>query len=153
MFPNAFIEPVTETTENEVTDTGVDFLFDYAEGRHIMTGGVPSKQSIFIGVKQYVENVLRTPADTYKVYTKGETESFGISIYKYIGQRSLPMGYLNSELKREVTENLLRHPLITSVDNWQGEREKRDLKISFSVTLTDGGIINFREIIGSEGVI
>lgn len=53
-------------------------------------------------------------------------------------QRTLPLGYLNSELKREVTEQLLKHPIIVSVTDWKGTREKRGLHISFNVTLTDG---------------
>ncbi len=151
MFPKGFIEESNANTKE--AELGVDFLFDYSTGQHIMSGGVPSNQSVFLGVKQFIENVLRTPVNEYKVYTKGENEVFGISVYKYIGERALPTGYLNSELKREVTENLLRHPMVSSVDNWKGEREKRDLKISFSVTLTDGSIINFSEIINSESVI
>lgn len=151
MFPTGFIEETNTTAAAE--ETGVDFLFDYSTGQHPMENGLPSKQSIFLGVKQYVENVLRTPANSYKVYTKDETVSFGISVYQYIGERSLPMGYLNSELKREVTENLLRHPLITEVKDWVGKRERRGLSISFSIVLTDSSIINFSEIINAEGVV
>lgn len=151
MFPNTFLE--NDITENQTTEVGIDFIFDYTTGQHLMSGGIPKEQSVFIGVKQYIENVLRTPANIYKVYTKDETEVFGISVYNYIGQRTLPAGYLNSELKREVTENLLRHPLIIEVRDWQGKREKRGLAISFSVVLTDDSIINFNEIINSEGVV
>lgn len=151
MFPNSFLE--NDITENQTEEVGTDFIFDYNTGQHLIKNGIPEKESIFIGVKQFVENVLRTPANTYKVYTKEENEVFGITVYNYIGQRTLPAGYLNSELKREVTENLLRHPLITEVRDWKGEREKRDLKISFSVVLTDDSIINFSEIINSEGVV
>lgn len=150
MFPEGFVESdrVTETQA-----VGEDFLFDYGTGQHLMKGGSPEKQSVFIGVKQYIENVLRTPAGTVKVYTKDETESFGISVYKYLGQRNLPTGYLGSELKREITENLLRHPLISDVTDWKSEREPRGLKIEFSAVLEDGSIINFSELVGEEGVI
>lgn len=151
MFPNTFLE--NDIQEKQTEDVGTDFIFDYNTGQHLIKNGVPEKESVFLGVKQYVENVLRTPANIYKVYTKDETEVFGISVYNYIGQRTLPAGYLNSELKREVTENLLRHPLITEVKNWQGKREKRGLAISFSVVLADDSIINFSEIINSEGVV
>lgn len=151
MFPESILENTSTAAETE--ETGVDFLFDYSTGQHLIKNGVPEKQSVFIGVKQYVENVLRTPANAYKVYTKDEKEIFGISVYDYIGKKTLPMGYLNSELKREVTENLLRHPLITEVKDWKGTRERRGLNISFSVVLSDDSIINFSEIIGFGGVV
>lgn len=138
MFPADFIETTEETTTEEV---GNDFLFDYETGQHIMANALLKECTELESVKQYIQNVLRTKANAYKVYTKEETEVFGISVYDYLGQRSLPMGYINSELKREVTEQLLNHPLIESISNWTGEREKRNLVISFTVTLTDGNII------------
>ena len=51
------------------------------------------------------------------------------------------MGYLNSELKREVIQQLLKHPKISSVTGWQGKRERQGLTISFTVILKDGTIL------------
>lgn len=149
MFPTNFLENTTAAAEETVP--GTDFLFDYSTGQHIMDKGAPAEQSVFLGVKQYIENVLRTPANTIGVYTKAETETFGISIYEHIGERKLPDGYLNSELKREVTENLLRHPLITEVRDWKAERTRRRLDVSFAVVLTDSSIINYAQILNVIG--
>lgn len=136
MFPNIFIE---ETSVNDETkNVGCDFLFNYETGQHIMKNAVLVECNTIQGVQQFIQNVLRTKINSYKVYTEDETEAFGISIYDYLGQRTLPLGYLNSELKREVTEQLLKHPLIASVNDWKGTREKRGLHISFTVTLADG---------------
>lgn len=136
MFPNVFLE---ETSVNDETENvGCDLLFDYDTGQHIMKNAVLVECTTIQGVQQFIQNVLRTQANMYSVYVKGETETFGISIYDYLGQRSLPLGYLNSELKREVTEQLLKHPLIVNVNDWKGTRKKRGLHISFTVTLIDG---------------
>lgn len=151
MFPEGFVE--NTVSENTAVETGVDFLFDYNTGQHVMKTGEVAEQSVFTGIKQFVENVLRTPAGAYKVYTKEENEVFGISVYNYIGKKTLPMGYLNSELKREVTENLLRHPMITDVTDWNGTRERRGLSVSFSVILSDSSIINFSKIISESGAV
>lgn len=122
MFPNVSIE---ETNVNDETENvGCDFLFDYETGQHQLSNGLMRECSEKQGIEQFIQNVLRTKINSYKVYTEGETEVFGISIYNYMGQRSLPLGYLNSELKREVTEQLLKHPLIVSVNDWKGTREK-----------------------------
>lgn len=136
MFPNNIIEK--SNTENTSENIGCDFLFDYDTGQHITKNAVLAECTVIQGVQQFIQNVRRTKINSYKVYTEGETETFGISIYDYLGQRTLPLGYLNSELKREVTEQLLKHPIIVSVTDWKGTREKRGLHISFNVTLTDG---------------
>lgn len=146
MFPDDFIE--NRTTENETEGFGTDFLFDYETGQHIMKNAVLTECTTLQGIQQFIQNVLRTQANAYGVYIEGETDVFGVSIYEHLGKRTLPMGYVNSELKREVTENLLKHPLISSVSNWVGKREKRGLNISFTVTLTDGSIVNTSENVG-----
>ena len=152
MFPNTFVELVTETAENEVIDTGVDFLFDYETGQHVMKGSVLNECGSLRKVRQYIETVLRTPSNVYKDYIKGETESFGLSIYNYIGRKVLPMGYINSELKREVTEHLLKHPLISEVKDWKGKREKRGLSIEFTVVLRDSSILEMEHVVGGIDV-
>lgn len=152
MFPDTFVVAVTEMEENEVLDTGVDFLFDYETGQHIMKGSVLEDCDNLRKVRQYIENILRTPENVYKDYVKGETESFGLSIYNYIGQRTVPMGYINSELKREVTEHLLKHPLISEVKDWKGRREKRGLNVEFTVVLKDGSIIEMSHTAGGIDV-
>jgi len=145
MFPDVFIESLPITDEEQ--DSGVDFLFDYETGQHIMNGSVLSECNDLRKVQQFIQNVLRTPANTYKDYVKGEKEVFGLSIYNYIGQRKLPAGYINSELKREVTENLLRHPMIIEVKDWKAKREKRGLNISFTVVLKSGSIVSITETV------
>lgn len=151
MFPNDFIE--SDNVENTTENIGCDFLFDYETGQHIIKNAALVECISLQSIQQFIQNVLRTKINSYKVYTEGETENFGISIYDYIGQRTLPLGYLNSELKREVTENLLKHPMIASVSNWIGTRERRGLNISFTVTLTDGSIITENETVSSQAVV
>lgn len=146
MFPIDFVGNVNAAEVTE--DTGCDFLFDYETGQHIMDNALLAECTTLQSIKQYIQNVLRTQANVYGVYVQGETDVFGISIYEHLGSRSLPMGYLNSELKREVTENLLKHPRIVSVSEWKGEIEKRTLHISFTTTLSDGNIIKTDEDVG-----
>lgn len=150
MFPEDFIENNSTDTETEV---GIDFVFDYETGQHTVKNGVLQECSTLQSIQQYIQNVLRTQANSYDVYIQDETDVFGISVYDYIGHKGTPMGYINSELKREVTENLLKHPYISSVTEWVGAREKRGLNISFTVTLTDGSIITENATVNSQAVI
>jgi hypothetical protein len=150
MFPTSFIE--TTVTENDTEETGIDFIFDYSTRQHIIKNCVLSECTQLQTVQQYIQNVLRTKANLYKVYVRNEDDVFGISVYDYIGTRTLPDGYLNSELKREVTELLLKHPLISEVKDWSGKRNKRGLEISFTTVLTDGTLLETSENVGGLGV-
>lgn len=150
MFPDNFIE--NTIVENEVENVGVDFLFDYETGQHLIEKSVLKECNTVKSVEQFIQNVLRTKVNAYKVYTEGETETFGISVYNYLGQRVLPMGYVNSELKREVTEQLLKHPLINEVKDWTGKREKRSLNISFTTVLKDGTLLETSENVGGLNI-
>jgi hypothetical protein len=150
MFPTSFIE--TRADENDTEETGIDFLFDYNTGQHIIKNCVLYECTQLQTVQQYIQNVLRTKANLYKVYVRNEDDVFGISVYDYIGTRTLPDGYLNSELKREVTELLLKHPLISEVKDWSGKRNKRGLDISFTTVLTDGTLLETSENVGGLGV-
>ena len=145
MFPDSFLE--NTDTESTTEGVGTDFLFDYETGQHIMQNGLLVESSALQGVQQYIQNVLRTQANIFGVYTNDETEVFGISVYEYLHTRTLHDGYLNSELKREITQQLLTHPLISSISDWKGEREKQGLHIYFTVTLTDSSIIEVSEVV------
>ena len=151
MFPTTKISENT-STETEELDTGIDFVFDYTTGQHVLKGLV-KECSIIESVRQYISNVLRTPSDTYKVYTQDESDSFGISVFNYIGTKNISIGYINSELKREVTEQLLKHPNILSVSNWVGKKEGRNLNVSFTVTLIDNSIIDISEDISEVNYV
>ncbi len=150
MFPSIFIE--NTKTENNTQETGIDFLFDYNTGQHITENGLLKECTNLQTVQQYIQNVLRTKANLYKVYTEGENDIFGITVYDYIGTRTLPDGYINSELKREVTELLLKHPFINEVKDWCGKRNKRGLEISFTAVLTDNSLIKISENVGGLNV-
>nr|DAL25291.1 MAG TPA_asm: Protein of unknown function (DUF2634) [Caudoviricetes sp.] len=138
MFPENFVE---NDNIEDTEEVGTDFLFDYKTGQHILNNGILKECSEVGSIKQYIQNVLRTQANIYDIYLTGENDIFGISIYRYLGTRTLPMGYLNSELKREVIQQLLKHPKISSVTGWQGKRERQGLTISFTVILKDGTIL------------
>lgn len=150
MFPSNFIE--NNNNQNTTENIGYDFVFDYETGQHLLQNSSLVECSEIQSVKQYIQNVLRTQANAYKVYTEDETDTFGISIYDYLSYRTLPMGYINSELKREVTEQLLKHPLISEVKDWSGKRNKRGLDIYFTTVLADGTLIETMENVGGLGV-
>lgn len=145
MFPSVFVEETTQTATTEAI--GVDFAFDYETGQHVFEGGTVSLCDDLESIRQYIQNVLRTEAKVHKVYTKEESDVFGISLFEYLGSKILPLGYINSELKREVTELLLKHPQIDEVKDWESQKIKKGLEVSFTVVLTDGSLIETTQTI------
>lgn len=148
MFPDYILEENEEHNGVNYFE-GCDFLFDYEKGQHYFRGGELQTCNQLGTIKQYIENILRTALAAYEVYTLEETEPFGISVYNHLGERSLPMGYVNSELKREVTEQALRNPNIVGIENWKAERERRGLHIWFNAVLADGTLLELEDVVGS----
>ncbi len=124
--------------QSKVKPLGKNYFFDYKTGQHKMIDGKPILCSLTETIEQWIEKVLRTELDKYGVYTIDETENFGISIYRFIGNKAIPMGYVASELKREITEQMLQHRYIKEITDYEVIREKRGLHILFTAVLLTG---------------
>lgn len=131
----------------EIKPLGKSFVFNFKTGKHDVIDGRLEECTFVENISQWIEVILRTELNKYKIYTEDETEDFGISIYKYIGQRNIPLIYLSSELKREIEEQLLQHRFIESITNYSTERVNRGLHIQFTVLLKNSETINKEVII------
>ncbi len=130
--------------QNSIKPLGKSCFFDYKTGQHKIIDGKAVMCSLVETVEtmeQWIEKVLRTELNKYGIYTIDETENFGISIYRYIGEKNIPMGYIISELKREITEQMLQHRYIKEVTDYQAIREKGGLHILFTTILITGEYI------------
>lgn len=146
MFPEiqanlSQLESVLSETNSDIKPLGKTFLFDYKTGQHILKDGKMIECTSDEAVAQWIEKVLRTAVGKYGVYVVDEITDFGIAIYNYIGEKRLHTGYIASELKREITDQLLNHRYIESVENFEAERNGRTLEITFSVRLITGTTI------------
>ena len=52
------------------------------------------------------------------------------------------MGYVASELKREITEQLLKHRHIESIEDYTAEQINRSLHVTFTAVLITGEKLN-----------
>lgn len=142
MFPKIEVDleqfNTTLLESNKIIPIGKTFSFDYKSGQHVLVDGKMIECSFDEAIAQWIEKVLRTELDKYGIYTEDESKEFGISIYRYIGTKSLHMGYIASELKREIIEQLLEHRYIKSIEEYRVERQKRNLNIYFTAVLEDG---------------
>ena len=116
--------------------------FDLETGQHILENGNLKTATDLQNIKQWIDKTLRTQLDKFKIY---EAVDYGISIYKYMGKRTLPAGYLNAEFKRELTEQLLKNSYISNVTDYTAVRERRGIIVNFTVVLEDKNVINIKD--------
>ena len=117
-------------------------VFDLATGQHILKNGNLKTATDLQNIKQWIDKTLRTQLDKFKIY---EDVDYGISIYKYMGKRTLPAVYLNAEFKRELTEQLLKNSYISNVTDYTAVRERRGIIVNFTVVLTDKNVIDIKD--------
>lgn len=133
--------PVDETefeieveTEEELATVGRSFAFDYETKTFGVVDGLVKQPTDIEAIKQWVELLIRTQPGKYPVY--GET--FGVSTDELIGYKSVPIGFIYSELKREIQDGLALNPSIDGMGNYSATRDNGMLTINFTVFLKDG---------------
>lgn len=141
MFPEIEADlslAVKDLAERDEPVLGRVLKFDYEKGCHVLTDGRFVECTPVEAVCQYIEHILRTELDKYKVYTVEKDGDFGISVYKYIGQKYLPPDYFASELKREITEQIQAHKYVDYVEDYSYEFKGRKLSVEFTCRLING---------------
>lgn len=133
--------PIDETelnieveTEEKTARIERSLRFDYETKNFNIVDGALAECTGVEAVKQWVELLIRTNPGKYAIYD----ENFGVSTDELIGYKSIPLGFIYSELKREIQEGLAKNPAIDSIDNYSATRENGALTISFTVYLKDG---------------
>lgn len=141
MFPtDTDFESIKISTANEQSSKiGRSFLFDFKTGQHQITDGKVIECDQLQAIQQWLELLVRTMLDKYKVY---QGTGFGLTWEQYIGRRDLPLGFIISELEREVSEAAVKlNPAIASVQEFTVERQTRGLTVDFSAVLKDKQVL------------
>lgn len=137
MFPEITELELPKTTQEIEQRQGIgrSFLFDFKKGDFILENGKPVEIDGVKAIQVWIEKILRTQKFKWKIY---EDTSYGTTIEDLIVGHGYPMSFLESELKREITEGLLKHPKIESLSEWKFLREKDKLYVIFTVNLQNG---------------
>ncbi len=138
-----------ESTENEIAEPSKAPFFDVETGQHIVKDGAVMDCCDADAIRQWVYKTILTPLGLYRIYTT-DGSAYGVGVTKYIGRRGYQDGYIASELKREISEQAVLHPLIKGISNYSARRDKRTLKVSFTVNLIDGSGIDVEEFTFEE---
>lgn len=133
MFPEE--SDVLQTDETEDTGNGMSLGFDYTESRFLLIDGKNKTVEGVEAVKQWVELFLRTRPGVYRVY---DNTGFGVDTRALINRRRLPEGFVRSEFERQVKGGIQLNPYVDYVDQFNYERNGRQLIVSFIVHLKNG---------------
>ena len=130
MFPVDEIDSVTVQTETK--DIGRSFRFDLEAREFVVKDGKVSETNRLEAIKQWVSLLLVTAAGRYKIY---DDTNFGINLDQYIGYKKGNLGFVKSELKREISEKIIENRSIDGIENFDIIPSGDDMKVSFTVIL------------------
>lgn len=122
---------------SSTTDLGVTYKFDFDAGEFMLSDGKLIPIADVDAIKLWVEKCLRTQRFTYQIYAREDKNEYGASLEDLIGS-VWPRAFVESELKREISEALTRHPRIRSITDLTTDRDGARMKISFTLNLSDG---------------
>lgn len=84
-------------------------------------------------VKQAIYKILNTERYDYLIYSW----NYGAELVELFGQ---PIPYVYSDIKRKITEALLRDDRITDVGDFSFSHDREKVTVKFIVTTTEGDI-------------
>lgn len=149
MFPTDInLETEIETAEKEQeaisSRIGRSFLFNFETGQHQIVDGAVTECSELTAIKQWLELMVKTALDKFQVY---QNTGFGTSAEKFIGRRTLPKGFVASELEREIKESCLLNPAIERAADFKITRTVRGMEIAFTAYLANGELLEVNNIV------
>lgn len=126
-------EEIEEAAES--TELGKVPLYDFENNCYALKDGKMVMCDQSEAVRQWVAFLIKTKMDKYKVYDGTE---FGTYIEDYIGYKSNDIGFVMSEIEREITEKAELNRAIDYVDGFDFKKEDGLLKIYLTVYLKTG---------------
>jgi hypothetical protein len=139
MFPQYNMQVNIETLSETIATSGRVFLFDFVTKQHVFKDGKPVEATYYQAIQQWLTILIITESDKYEIY---KDSGFGLSINQFIGRRDIPIGVINSELKRQIEEKSILHPEIIEIQNFTITREDGQITISFNVITRQGSLVD-----------
>ena len=131
LFPEALDFEAEEASKN----LGKSFLFDFDKKQFVMEKGSPKTATKKESIQNWLELLIRTYLDSVDVY-KGT--GFGMEIKDLIGKRDVPIGFIESEIERELKEKINLNPAIEDLGYFDFKRYTNSILIEFSIILKNG---------------
>jgi hypothetical protein len=136
LFPNQ--DTVNSTTQLNTTSSGGKSLkFDFETGDFVTKDGKVQTVTGIDAVKLWIQKILKTEKNKYKIYNTDNAEKYGIKLLELITGK-YPIAYKQAQVETVITEALLKNSDIRSVNNFTFVRDKRLLNVSFTVNTVYG---------------
>lgn len=124
-----------EIAENEAfAFNGKAFLYDYKKGEFVLEDGKMVEVTGVKAVEAWIEKLIRTEKFRFNVY---DNVDYAVSIEELIGS-TWPKGFVEAEIKREITEAAVSNTYIEDLTEWSFERDGSYLIINFTVITVEG---------------
>lgn len=136
MFPEIDFEiEAEEVIEEEQLspEIGRTPLYDFEKQQYVVRDGKIIECTQEEAVMQWIGFLVKTAADKFDVYRDTE---FGTYIENYIGFKDI--GFVSSEIERELTERLPENRAISTMTGFETERNKGKLIVHVTVELVNG---------------
>lgn len=114
------------------TEIGRTPLFDFAKGEYVLKDGKIVECTQEEAVRQWVGFLIKTAAEKFTVY---DDTDFGTYIENYIGYKDA--AFVASEIKRELEEKVTMNRAISSIEDFEYDREKDRMRIKLTVIMVD----------------
>lgn len=125
---------IDEITEEDLPKIGKSFLFDFKNGEFVLKDGKPVAAEGLEALKIWVTKTIMTEKDRFTIY---ENTDYGTTIEDLIGS-NYPREFVESEIKREITEALINHSYIQNITDLKLNKDGSSMKIKFTVVTADG---------------
>jgi hypothetical protein len=135
IFPETSDLPQSATADTIKYGFGRSFVFDFSRGDFVVLDGKVQETDGVAALKVWIEKILRTKRDEYIIYDK---TPYGSRFNDLIVGSTLPLGLVDSELRREVEEALTQTPQIITISDFEVDRSASNCTVSFTVTTLAG---------------
>ena len=131
MFPeiNFINGKEIEKIENK-EKIGKTFLIDFTQGKMLKRDGRLIKTDDIRSIRMWIEKKILTEKYKYQIY-----KTYGLGYREMLLGKRFPTPFLYAELEREIEEEILKHPNITEIENFEAVMIRSRLKIKFKVIL------------------
>lgn len=127
MFPEL---PANDDVSLPEQRMGKVFLFDFNSKQFVMKDGRPAEATYEQAIKQWVSMILITEQGKFRIY---QGLDHGVQFASFIGRKDIPAAVIGSEVKRQIEEQLTRHPEIEGIEAFAIARSNGKAVIQFSV--------------------
>lgn len=138
MFPDTDFNIENEVVE-EKKSLGKVYLFDFDTNKYILEDGKLVETTKNEAIRKYAAWTIKTILGKYAIYQDDYGIDFSFRFTK------LPTGFVESELRRQIKEQLTKHILVNDVVDFKTTRESSKLIMSFTLVTTENENIILNE--------